>query len=572
MFCIFYATNTYSQSLTTLDTLTFYNDYEEGHYLVPPAITSRFRMISSQRHGKIHIDTSELSNVDNLDVILLSLKIAKETWENYLDEDSLSLKVTVDNSIPTSIKTEVPYFSVIAENVSYPLSLYRHNHPSEATFPTTDARIIIKDPNEWQTGFEIADKKNLTLAFMQSIAVAMGFGSSIIQKTVRKNNESIVTLSSSNYSVTDFLISTLNNLHLTDISVSSRVTRNDSLENYVRGVYGSPYIMTDRGNYKLYTPSTYEDGASMRLLDMPGSLMSYSLPDSMEICVDDITADVLETIGWNLVHTQQEPDIYIVGEGLDSTGITSAYQSHLFYLAGETQGITNHHWTFELPLAIDGTYVLINSSDSESLTISALTDVSAYELLQEGAIKGLVSFNGLINGMSVNVKYYVTLELKPTILDIKFSNITPCSYDEDYFNVDVSVSYAGSHYLFANVQEEYGSLLYGYYSGTPYYTTFHLTDIDSWGSAWVHLTARNVYGSTTETYVIPLNSSSRRYTQSIEYLNQNVINVCVFEIDGTFKGRFPSVKEAENSCRSGLYVFSVTGEKGVKRYTKLIKR
>lgn len=565
--CIFNVNHINAQ---TIDTLVFSQNCESGHRLTPPTSASRNKMISSRRHGKISVDTTGVSPSDNRDIVLMSLKIAKETWENYLDDDSLSIRITIDNSISSDIVTEVPYF--VDGNRSFPLSLYRRQHP-ESNFPQPDAEIIIKDPNNWQTGYETEGKKNLTLGFMQSIAVAMGFGSSLIQKTLKRTNEEIVTITSNKFSITDSLIATLNNIRLKGITVTSRNIRNDSLENYARGYYGNPYIMTENGNYKLYAPTVFENGTSMRLLDMPGSIMSQELPDSMESVVDNITTNVLDAIGWMLRETPTQPDFHIQGEGIDSTGITSAYQSHTYILEGCTQGITNYYWTFELPLANNGGYELVATSTGQTMVVPAITNENNYEQLHDGVIKGHVSFYGLRNGYPVYANYYVTLELKPVIVEVKFNNIVPCAYDEDFYNADVAIKYTGSHYLFANVQEEYSTLLTGYYTRTPYYTTLHLTDIDSWGTAWLHVTARNAYGSTTETYEIPYAYESREAIQGVETVIKEGKEVCVYETDGTSRGRYVSINDAMEHCKKGtLYILKITDRKGHVRNIKHIKQ
>lgn len=554
----------------TIDTLIFSHNYESGHYLTPPTSVSRCKMISNRRHGVISVDTTGITPSNNSDVILMSLKIAKETWENYLDGDSLNLKITVDNSISSDIVTEVPY--CVDGDTSFPLSLYRRKNPG-ASFPQADAEVKIKAPYDWQTGYGIGGKNNLTLGFMQSIAVAMGFGSSLIQKTLKRTNEEIVTIASSKYSITDSLISTLNNKRLRGITVTSRSVRNDSLENYSRGLYGNPYIMTGKGNYKLFAPTVFENGTSMRLLDMPGSLMSQELPDSMETVVDDITSDVLEAIGWALTGTQSQSAFHIQGEGIDSTGIVSAYQSHTFILEGNTQGITGHYWTFELPLANNGGYELVTTSTGQSMVVPAITDASCYEQLHDGEIKGHITFHGLQNGCPVNADYYVTLELKPAILDVKFSNIIPCAYDEDFYDADVSIRYTGSRYLFANVQEEYSTLLTGYYTGTPYYVTLHLRDIDSWGAAWLHVTVRNTYGSVTETFEIPYANESRAIPQGIETPTNNMGIIHVYETGGTHRGCYNTINEAKAHCKEGrLYILRITDRKGRVRNIKYMQQ
>ena len=74
----------------------------------------------------------------------------------------------------------------------------------------------------------------------------------------------------------------------------------------------------------MYTPSNYENTKSLVYLDNEQSLMHYSLDKSFKkLQVDNITANVLNKIGWNLIANNQN-NIKIIGNGIPDPGITSA--------------------------------------------------------------------------------------------------------------------------------------------------------------------------------------------------------------------------------------------------------
>lgn len=482
-----------------LDTITFSDNYVAGKFYLPPTATSRRQMVSNRRRGYIKTNVDSIlwptdATEEAKDAVRFCLQEAAETWEKYLDTDTISVSLKFDDSIDADVRTLVAYGG-ISNGTLYPLSLKRHLG-LENSNSSADATIIIKDINSWQTGYDRSNyvKKNLTLAFMRSIALAMGFGSSVF-----RNEQGIITVKRA-YSPTDKLISTLSGSRLSDIQTSYG-RPNNSLSNYVQGGEGELYVMTDDSQHKLYAPAAFDDYASLKYLDESGSIMSYSLPDSIENVIDGITIELLNAIGWALLTPMNGTGIAIESDDIDSTGIASAYVQHTFHLTGDTNGLTSYHWTLELPLMSGG--MSTTHSYGTTFTVPAITNDSNYKCTSDGCIEGKISFNGISGANSVNAEYHLMLELKPRILQPKLVNITPCDYDEDYYDADLYVSYYGSHYLFVTTEEELSTFQASYYSATPYYACIHLTDIDSWGDTWVTITARNAYGSKSISIVIP---------------------------------------------------------------------
>ena len=194
--------------------------------------------------------------------------------------------------------------------------------------------------------------------------------------------------------------------------------QNPDILKFATGQFGDVYIsgLVNDSTYRMYTPSTYENGKSLIYLNNSNSLMHYSLNKLDAILqIDTLTANVLNKLGWDVNATQVE-NFTIVGVDIPETGITSAYTSHSFNLEGKgKQYLNNRKWTFSLQSS-DGSDTVVKETYGDlNFSIDPLKFPNDYNVNINGDIYGKIIFTGDINGENVRIVYNLTLELMPEI-------------------------------------------------------------------------------------------------------------------------------------------------------------
>lgn len=251
-------------------------------------------------------------------------------------------------------------------------------------------------------------------------------------------------------------------------------------------------------------------------------------------------------------------DIEIIGEGIDGTGITSAYQSHKFYIKDDGLSVSDYRWEYKLPLA-SGEYEVVSTSSSKEFIIPAIVYEDKYQHSIEGEILGLVVFSGVVDGQTVKATYNLTLDLKPHILSTSIVSITPSLRTDTYYDVVIDVYYEGSHYVHSTIEEEYGSIVNAAFSDTPYYARLDFTDVDLRGRAWVNIVLRNDYGEDRAVWEIP--SMTTGVESLLKNENIDIKRISVYSLSGTFLGNANSKSEASKMGK-GLLVLKCTDVNG----------
>lgn len=345
------------------------------------------------------------------------------------------------------------------------------------------------------------------------------------------------------------------------------ISDRSGLQLFSTGKLGDVYFSSDNITARLYTPSDFDDNVSLRCTVDENSLMDYSdKKTSCDLVVDDLTLDVLNEIGWNFSRTDNS--FYIASDEIDSTGITSAYSSHSFYISPTSVNFSNNRWKLILPLT-DGTSVTSCESSNRTFTIPAISNPELYEHTIEGDIRGMVVFDGVANGKSVSLSRPVIFELKPRIISATVISTSVNADNPNYFDAVVEIRYEGSHYIHAFVEEEYNPYLTSYYSSTPYYSKMNLTNIASWGEAWFDITIRNEYGS--DNYVLDLPNNVVKHgpdvTNGTEMTDAgNMSRIEVYDMQGQYMGLYGQTKELPK----GLYLIKSYSKNNICNNTRKI--
>lgn len=269
-------------------------------------------------------------------------------------------------------------------------------------------------------------------------------------------------------------------------------------------------------------------------------------------------AEVLNAIGWDM--ELDEPDVTITCSSVDSTGIMSAYASHTFSVTSNTGTVSNWQWEATLPLANGSEQTLTGTS--ATFTLPALTNEQQYARTVEGDVSCLIRFCGTVNGNTVTAEYRATLELKPVILNANIQAITQSNLDSRYKNVTVGVSYAGSHYVYLELEEESNPYISWFYSDVSYYTTHTFENIYSLEPAWLNVTVRNAYGNAFSTINL-----FEETAQTPEIIPSDILTVSnigtefgydIFTIDGKLLGRVQSLDELkQGGYAPGIYLLKI---------------
>lgn len=501
-----YPQKMYSQEVVYVDYVESFNSTRDTNSVSLPILKKEYRLKSN---SCISFKIEHENNVP--DSVVKCLKVAADIWRSCLNvksENKINLQLKWED-LPTDedVKISVLYIKN-NENNYVPASLYYSLLPDSQDGRPFDAIITINKNADWDCGYNVENNcgvRNLNYAMLRSIAVALGFGSSL--SLVNLSSGPIVKFQfSKGHSLFENFLVSENGIWLKDISNTGR-KQNPEIINYCTGVNGIVYIDGDyidadeRTKYKMYTPPNYENTKSLVYLDNKQSLMHYSLDKtSTKLQIDTITVNVLNKIGWNAVASNQ--NIKIVGSGIPESGITSAYTSHLFYLEGDgKEEISNARWSFYLP-TIDGNESLQKSEEGIlSFSIDEISAPDNYAVNVNGDIYGKIIFMGLLNGTEINLQYNVTLELKPSISNVTF--VKQNNENDNSYDVVCKVDYKGSDYLYVELEEEYGSSLRSLFVREPYLAHFVCSNITSPYYAWIDIKVENQYGSEVYTIELP---------------------------------------------------------------------
>lgn len=446
------------------------------------------------------------------DSVVKCLEVATDIWRSCLNINSdydIKLQLAWED-LPDGedVRTKVSYLKN-SDNNFVPTSLYYSLNPDLPGNSSYDAIITINKNVDWDCGYSVEKNygvRNLNYAMLRTIAVALGFGSSL-SSTDLGSGPIVKFPFSQGHSIFDNLLVSENGIWLKNFSNTEKI-QNPEIINFCTGMYGSVYIdgnyinSEEREKYKMYTPSDYENTKSLVYLDNIQSLMHYSLDkSSKKLQIDSITANVLNKLGWDAVASNQN-NIKIIGSDIPESGIASAYTSHLFYLEGEGKDkISNARWGFYLP-TIDGNESLQKSAEGTlSFSIDKISAPDDYAVNVNGDIYGKIRFTGLLDGSMINLQYNVTIELKPSISNVTF--VTQNNENDDSYDVVCKVDYKGSDYLYVTLEEEYGSSLRSQFVREPYLAHFVCSDITSPYYAWIDIKVENQYGSEVYTIELP---------------------------------------------------------------------
>ena len=576
-----YPQKVYTQEAVYVDYIESLNSIPDTNFVSLPILKKEFRLKSNSC-----ISFKIISEANVPDSVTKCLEVAADIWRSCLNlksNNSINLQLKWED-LPNDedIKITVAYF-YDKDNNYVPTSLYYSLNPDliSENSHDYDAKITINKNINWNCGYNIENNYgscNLNYAMLRSIAIALGFGSSL--SLVNFSSGPVVKFKfSQGHSIFENLLVSENNIWLKNLSNTGK-KQNPEIINFCTGRNGNVYIdgnyinASERDKYKMYTPQNYENTKSLVYLDNKQSLMHYSLDkNSTKLQIDSVTIKVLKKLGWNVVAPNVN-NVKIKGSDIPESGITSAYTSHLFYIDGEGKDqINNTKWAFYLP-TIDGKEALIKSEEgTRSFSIDKICNPEYYANNVNGGIYGKIIFTGQLNNTMINLQYNVTLELKPSISKVTF--VKQNNGKDNSYDVVCKVDYKGSDYLYVTLEEEYGSSLRSQFVREPYLAHFVCNNITAPYYAWIDIKAENQYGSDVYTVELPPYYTTRSLPNSISnktrsLKNNNYTRIKVYNSSGYYIKTIQKNTEIE-ALQPGIYLLEYIKEGSKIKTLKLVK-
>lgn len=573
LWAFFYPMEVASQETIAIEHIESFSETSEPNGMSLPIAKKEDRLKSGSRL------TFQILYDENVpDTVVKCLQVAADIWRSCLNinaNHAITLQLAWED-LPNNedIKNNVQY--VIGKNYNLiPSSLYYSVKSNEKNNRPFDAKITINKNLNWDCGYNVENKagvRNLSYAMLRSIAVALGFGSTLT--LAKYNSEPVVKFQhSQGHSLFENMLVSEQGIWLKDQSNTGK-KQNPKILDFCTGVYGDVYIsgMHTPSQYKMYTPASYEDNKSLMYLDNKQSLMHYSLDkQTKKLQIDTLTTNVLNKMGWDIAVPNS--DFQIIGEGIAESGVTSAYTAHSFHVEGNgKENIKDARWYFYLP-SVSGSDSLQKSAEGTlAFNINAISDPDNFVNNVSGDIYGQILFSGTINGIKINLQYNVTLELKPSISSV--SVVKRKNDNNDSYDAICKVDYKGADYLYVSL-EEYGSSLRSQFVREPYLAHFVCSNITSPYYAWIDIKVENKYGSEVYTVELPPyysenNKSKRKSTAANRLSDKDYTRIKIWDIKGHC---VKTVKERKDIglLESGIYILEYYQGNAVIKTSKLSK-
>lgn len=276
----------------------------------------------------------------------------------------------------------------------------------------------------------------------------------------------------------------------------------------------------------------------------------------------------------NAVSEQAMSDeIEIVCDGLGSTLTGTAYEDYTFSL-NTSLVFETCSWRYVLPLQGGGSEEVASSTSGTSFTIPALNEDNEYDISDLAEVQGMITFVGwTADGAAHSVTCGITLDMKPYITQANIVSITPCSYDDIWYDVAFEVYYIGSHYVHMYLELEFDPGMPSKFSDNHNYTSATFYDVDSYGYAKIHIEVKNDYGSDKTVLKIPGTMSHCQYESLTleELLADGSCTIEMYGIDGTYLGNVESMEELDESGERLVILRAYYGDTLVKTIKHLCK-
>lgn len=514
------------------------------------------RASSKEGRAKITYDKSVPDSVKS------SIEMAAKIWTTRIQNRRTIHILAKWDSCPDDVAftTEVQYQDV--GNVSKPMALLSQLKNEQVSYEGNyDVVITYNSSKRWNCSFDAgcsSEGLNMLTQSLRAIATGLGFGTSIYRNT--KN--SMLAFRNDCPTVYDSYLWS-NGVRL------STVPSGGELERFLRGK-DFAFVGNDH-TYKVYSPGWFIENKTHIFLDDTDCLMHYDWgPDVKWMDVDEISIDVLRSIGWKF---ESDELLKIVSDELGESGVGSAYQSHSFRIETNGKEISSPKWSFYLTTKV-GKEELIKSGTGNTFEIPAIQSPDKYRININGDLEGTVEFNCTCDGKDIGARpYHISLGVKPTIISVENIERIPMDNSDDNYRLSFDIHYRGSDHVSVVVEEDGNTFLQTVLIYEPVYAHALSSGICRIFNSWVHIKATNEYGKATYTIELPAESPNQIRESRTSHSISDKRDVCsVYSLGGQNIVKGCTRKEAVSGLPNGLYILETESPEGnIKREKIYVK-
>lgn len=558
------------------ETITYYDNFVDyGNivgYLAP--LSDKEERVSSNAGRIIYDSATQLP-----DSVRICIEAAKDLWESRLGNGAeLKLRFLCENrDDDNDIRIDVSYDPTL--NPTIPACLLRYKNKTPLTgSEKADAIISINMNKEWNCSHNdesVSGSRNLTYSLLRSIAISLGFGSSVTEKTVNDKKIIAFTPLRGKYTLFDTFVFRSDGKKLSDIpNVGNR--NNAALNEFVQPSGMSIYALKEDDEHKMYAPEEYDPFKSLVYLDNSNSLMYYDMAIGDKILqIDGTTLELLNAIGWEM----EIKDVEIFGKDIPSSGITSAYKTNMFTAQNNTGSqLSDIRWSLTLPLKDGGVEIVAQQDGELQFEIPAIENEGKYDININGDIYGLVSFTANSNGVAVADTYRVSLEVKP---QIKRVNIIRKESNAPYdtYNVYYTVEFYGAKEIQIKTREGGSPMIMSQFATGPFLAHVVTRSITKFYKARLEISAKNKYGKAEFSVDLPpfvdedASYAAKTGSEALKGLtDSDIYSIDIYNIITGAKIKTASTLDQLETLKNGLYNVTVYDNDGNANQYKYIKK
>lgn len=496
------------------------------------------------------------------DSVKTAIEVARSLWESRIpNSQPVYISVVFEPIDPdVAMLADVYYFE---SPKGYPSSLVSQISGIPNGSPDyPDGFIILNSDININCAFSsnVSSGYNVSTLVMRGIAMCYGFGSSV--KQADDNNFEFPSYGPTLF---DKLVRAKSSGNL--LTSYKNVTQ--ELRDFVTSddVCAATYNST----YDLYAPKIYEPYRSLLYFKNDSSLMSYSLAEgNASMQIDDATVDILNAIGWKTFTIGDK----IVGSGISSNGIGSAYEPHTFKLNPSQQDADGYEWTFKLKTKSDG-FSTVSTGNESSFTIGKIQNPDDYFVNLNGDLEGLVECTYIVDGRARKANsLMLSLELLPII---DYISEPVLNYNGDYtFNASFTIGYKGADYAVVEVEEDFNKIVRAYRFYEPFIAHAKTGKITSLYDSWITVIIRNKYGETVETmhfaptYIKGFDSTTAGIEDNNISVEENARFIKVYSINGKLVYSGQRAEFKPDNLTHGVYILKSYKNSTCTVTTKLV--
>ena len=537
----------------SVNTITIYDHYPSS----TTSVVNRSLLPKSQRKSQATGGNIKVTFLDNVeDSVAQAIHAATELWESYLP---IGVEVPIEVAFAPIANEMQLTISYLSEGDTLYCSPYYTNYINTSVDVGNYLPIVTFSSSvNWSCRYDGAANGtySLTTAMLRGIAMALGFGTTVVQRGGTRSGECVFfdTNRADPYTPFEYRVYDTANHSLSGITKGKKERENAVLRAFSeQGSNSVKFFASDGQSYSLYTPNSFETNKSMIFLDNDNSLMHHLIPrGSLILNIDTITLNILREIGWKL----QSPSVTdITCPTIPVSGVASAYVQHQFSIVNYSVAMSSLKWSC-LMRQSDGDYHVASQQNGGTTFSISPSTFSFQSPNTDGDLDCIVELSYILGGSEHKIQKHLSFELSPSIIDITDQTVHLGNHTTLY-DYSLNIRYAGATDVTIGVEQEYSSYYRIIHVSEPYLAHAYISSLNRGNYVWLDISVSNAYGSDTRTIEIPEQSlSSHQLNNRIDnavHGSTKVAQIDVCSQDGTKLKTVNNINGLE-SLTSGNYI------------------